>query len=108
MLMKVDVILKGLHPVMRVVLREADRAFQRFAKREAIITSALDGSHSPGSWHYVGLALDFRTNDLQPGQIEQIRLYLVKSLPEYDVVVEGTHIHIEVSNELAQRLGLMP
>ncbi len=108
MLMKVSVILKGLHPVMRVALKEADRAFQRFAGREAIITSALDGEHSPGSWHYVGLAIDFRTNDLLPGVIEQIRLYLVKTLPDYDIVVEGTHIHIEVSNALAQRLGLMP
>lgn len=108
MLMKTSVRLDGLHPVMRVVKRVAETVFLESVSRESIITSALDGEHSPGSFHPVGLALDFRTNDLTPAEIARVVDRLKLELPEFDVVVERTHIHIEPGPDLAKRLGASP
>lgn len=61
-----------------------------------VITSALDGAHMPGSRHYYGLALDFRTRDVPDavlaGVVEELRERLG---PQYDVVREADHLHVE-------------
>lgn len=108
MLMKTDVILEGLHPVMRVVKAAAENAFIQHADREAIITSGLDGAHSPGSFHAVGLALDFRTNDLSRARIDAIVALLTRTLPDFETFFEDDHIHVEPNDTLAKRLGALP
>lgn len=107
MLLRVGVSLEGLHPVMRPVLKYAERAFELYAGREAIITSALDREHSAGSFHYYGMACDFRINDLTAAQIANVVSYLRQKLPDFDVLEFGDHLHIEPSNALAKRLLLM-
>lgn len=78
----------------------ADSVYQENGA-EAVITSGADGKHSRTSKHYPennasGLveALDFRTwNVLHPGRVAlRIR---EKLGPDYDVVLESDHIHIE-------------
>ena len=74
-------------------------AYSVFAQHSTslTITSALDSKHGTGSLHYVGLALDVRTrhipqNGLKKKIADEIRVALG---PQYDVILEKTHIHIE-------------
>jgi hypothetical protein len=65
-------------------------------KLDAVITAGLDGKHSPGSLHYVGLAFDLRTNNIPAADREPVRAEIKDALgDDYDVVIEGDHIHIE-------------
>lgn len=60
-----------------------------------VVTSAQDGVHKESSKHYEGKALDFRIWYVSnPSEVaEMIRLRLGK---HYDVVLESTHIHVEL------------
>ncbi len=61
------------------------------------ITSARDGTHSPNSLHYEGRALDFRTHGLNRSQLLELRAELKEALgPDWDVVIESTHLHLEL------------
>lgn len=66
-----------------------------------VITSAADGTHSEGSLHYDGKALDLRIWHLpDPGSVAE-RLQ-EKLGPDYDVVYgpsHDTHIHVEYDPE---------
>lgn len=66
-----------------------------------VITSAADGKHSEGSLHYPhngsedgGQALDLRVWNLPAPQQTADRLQQ-KLGRDYDVIYEGTHIHVE-------------
>lgn len=67
-----------------------------------VITAITDGKHMDGSLHYEGLAFDRRTWANEQG--EQLpdaekdalaRLFREALGPNWDVVVESTHIHCE-------------
>lgn len=61
-----------------------------------VITSAFDGKHMKGSYHYSGLALDFRTRYLGPEDQKDFAVRLQTRLgKKYDVVLEKLHLHIE-------------
>ena len=67
---------------------------------EAVITSCTEGKHGRGSRHYVGLAFDGRTRNLDDEQKKTLRDMLKECLTdEYDVVLESTHIHVEYDPE---------
>lgn len=69
---------------------------------DCVITSAIDGKHSRGSLHYVGLALDFRTNNMPSGELPRIRDKIAARLGEnFDVVLEKDHLHVELDPKLA-------
>lgn len=60
---------------------------------ELIVTSTFEGNHSAGSLHYGDLAIDFRLPDNNREQIvDKIRKHL---RPDYDVIMEFDHLHIE-------------
>ena len=60
------------------------------------ITSVNDGTHMQGSKHYSNEALDLRTRDFPVEEHKLVRDSLAKILgPEYDVVLEKDHIHLE-------------
>ena len=82
--------LDGLHPSMRIVLRVVAEVW---GSEEAIITSTWDGNHSDGSFHYVCRALDFRPPKNKV--MEKVAKLRSRLGPDYDVVYEGNHIHIE-------------
>lgn len=67
------------------------------AGRYLVITCVTDShEHKPKSLHNVGQAADIRTRDLLPGEAQSIASKMREALgPDYDVVVEGTHIHLE-------------
>ena len=61
-----------------------------------IITSGCEGTHSEGSLHYVGKALDYRTRNIPPGQLDFLVEEAKAALgPQFDVVEESDHLHVE-------------
>ena len=60
-----------------------------------VITSANDGKHGNKTLHHKGLALDLRTWTLKGREQEVAAKIRAKLGPDYDVVVEGDHIHLE-------------
>lgn len=59
-----------------------------------VLTSARDGKHAPGSLHQVGQALDFRNRNW-PDSIGMADSLRAKLGPDFDVVLEKDHLHIE-------------
>lgn len=92
---KEGVVLAGLQLPMRIVLCEAAMIWRQHGQ-ELVITSALDGVHSPGSLHPFGYAVDLRTRYFKPSEAIAIGEELYRALPEgYDVIPYKTHIHVE-------------
>lgn len=90
----------ALRPQMASALPNIDRVHLDTVQREAIITSGTDGRHRVDSLHYVGLAIDLRTHDLDMGRIIALASALKLALgKDFDVVIEGDHIHVEYDPE---------
>ena len=53
------------------------------------VTSIQEGTHSPGSLHYCGMAFDFWG---QGAKISEVKTTLGK---DWDVIDEGNHYHAE-------------
>ena len=93
--LKAGVDVGGLRPEMVPVLLAAFAIYQAEGKR-LVVTSALDGKHSKGSRHYVGLALDLRSREFSAVQKTRVVNQLKAALGEqYDVVKEKSHFHVE-------------
>ena len=86
--------LSGLSLEMIKAVLHAARVWQLHGMSQLTITSANDGTHKPGSKHYDGDAVDLRTWSLPDllGMADQLRQDLG---PDYDVVIEQDHLHIE-------------
>ena len=85
----------GLQMPMRKVLVLANQLWTKNGK-ELVITAALDGTHSAGSFHYYGFALDFRTRYFSKAVARKIAKKLQRLLgDDYVVVVESTHMHVQ-------------
>lgn len=99
MQIKDGVIMAGLDINMRPVLLHAEDIWDRFGE-ELVVTGALDGTHSAGSLHYYGRALDFRTRYFGKEEALAVANTLRDTLDQlypdtYDVIAHGTHIHVE-------------
>jgi len=85
----------GLDIKMRPVLLAAGMIWD-LEGQDLIVTSALDGEHSPGSLHYYGLAIDFAVRAFDDDVKRNITFKLREELGRaYDVINEGDHIHVE-------------
>ena len=94
-MIKAGVRAAGLQPEILLAILEA-REIYRALEVDLVITSLRDGKHMKGSLHYKGLAVDLRTRDLCPINRATATRRLKGALgPEYDVVLESDHIHIE-------------
>lgn len=62
---------------------------------DMVITSAKDGKHHDGSLHYVGRAIDIRIWKIANRAQQVIAEMKAQLGPEYDVVLEEDHIHLE-------------
>lgn len=69
----------------------------------AIMTSCVEGKHSPGSKHYVGCAFDMRANHIAADKAAWLKDELAARLgADFDVILEKTadgkvsHIHVEL------------
>jgi len=91
--------LAGLDPRVRPILILADDIWTVLGQ-ELVVTSGLDGSHSAGSLHYYGLAVDLRTRYFTVAQAKKAAERLKAQLArvdrddgKYTVLLEQTHIH---------------
>lgn len=80
----------SIHPKMWKVPRQVQKVY---GDTEIVITSTWEGTHGESSLHYLKRALDFRNtpNEMQE-KVQRIRRDLG---PDYDVVWEHDHLHIE-------------
>jgi len=61
-----------------------------------VVTSAHDGTHSEGSLHDDGLAVDLRVWGFTEAEAKRTTAEIQRKLGErWDVIYEGDHIHIE-------------
>ena len=87
--------IKGLHPIFRGVLPYLERVCTQY-EVDLVITCGLDGTHSAGSLHYYGRAIDIRIRDLTITQQENFFYEIQRELDLFfDVLLHKTHIHIE-------------
>lgn len=101
---KPGVSLLGLHPQIVVAILSAMPIWERYGASDLTITSCTEGQHSRGSRHYIGYAVDLRTNTLpggtQGGAAASCAQDLKTALThEFDVVHEASHIHVEYDPE---------
>ena len=103
---KVGVTFSSITPQALRVFAAADQIWTHLTGEVAVITSAEDGRHSPTSLHYQSaawdlriwpfLALDSAENGLSSSSTREAASLLRVFLgPDFDVVVEKTHIHVE-------------
>lgn len=95
MKIKEGVIMAGLQKEMRPALIAAESIWKGLGQ-ELVVTAALDGTHSAGSLHYYGLALDFRTRYFDQYEERTAANRLADSLgDDFDVITHDSHIHCE-------------
>jgi len=93
---KDGVYIATLSPQMAIAAGIIDEIYALHGFEECWITSGDDGVHSLGSKHYIGNALDFRTRDIPEDLRANVAADAGRILGEnYDVVLEGTHLHVE-------------
>jgi len=90
---------KGVNPIgirneLMIALIVADRIWIAYKSR-LVITSLNDGKHSKTSLHYSGQAADFRIWAIDSHQLADELSKALGNNPDYDVVVEKDHIHLE-------------
>lgn len=103
MLLKLGVDITRLKRQIRRALPKIEAAYTQISGEEAIISSTYEGSHSPGSLHYANLAVDTRKAKKNNQKlISDLKLNLG---PDYDVVEEKTHNHIEHDPKNLKRWG---
>lgn len=84
--------IEGLDPVLKAALVEMEYIYAKF-HTELVVTSGKDGTHGKNSLHYEGKAVDLRTWNVLDALVKQLKAHLG---PNYDVVLEKDHIHIEL------------
>lgn len=91
---------QSLRPEIVLALIAINDAYREIGC-DCVLRYGIDGEHSVGSEHYVGLAVDIRTHNVPPEQRENlIKRIRVALGPDYDVLWEarGTpneHLHVE-------------
>lgn len=94
--LKPGVRIHGMRPEINFAMTAIDGFMRDHGHPLTTITSVIDGTHSPGSLHYVGAAFDIRTRDLPHDKLEQYRIAIKELIGmDFDVVIEPDHIHVE-------------
>jgi hypothetical protein len=92
MLIKAGVDISRLKPPIRKKLSKVHALYEALGEH-MIITCAYDGNHLAGSFHYAHLAIDL-AYPLKMSNSFRDDLKAVFG-PDYDIVFEQNHIHIE-------------
>jgi hypothetical protein len=92
MLIKAGVDISRLKPPIRKKLSQV-YAMYKVLGEHMIITCTYDGNHSAGSLHYADLGIDL-AYPLKMSEEFKDALEIVFG-PDYDIVYEQSHIHIE-------------
>lgn len=92
----------GIRPELLLALMVADQVWRNHGQ-ELVVTSLNDSRHSRTSLHYAGAAADLRTHYFTDKIKALVAAELREALgqnPDYDVVLESDHIHIEFQPKL--------
>jgi hypothetical protein len=96
-----NVSLKGLGAPIVVGLMMLSHIAENLEVAELVITSATDGTHSTGSLHKKGAALDIRSKNLSPDQKKALlRAFKAGAEKQFDFILEdqglsNEHFHLE-------------
>lgn len=88
----------GVQPrLVHLLVAVANVAQRTTSVSEVVITSGIDGVHSPNSLHYALRAIDIRSyNFPNAAALGDFAQELKAELgPSYDIVIEADHIHVE-------------
>ena len=86
----------GLANPIKSIENNVDTVFNNIKGRDSVVTYTTNGRHMKLSRHYSGNAIDLRTRDMTLRQVNKAQKMLRKNLgPQYDIVIERTHIHLE-------------
>lgn len=93
---KEGVVFKELNGQLFHLCATSESVFKRYGVIPTI-TSANDGKHMVGSYHYKNLAWDLRIWGLPDPQQVAAELSALLNIKDccYDVILEGDHIHVE-------------
>ncbi len=95
MRLKGGVRITGIRPELMVGMMAAQKVYDGLGY-DLVVTSAVDGKHSPTSLHYSGCAIDLRTRHMAVNVAIQARDKIAAALPDdFDVILEPSHIHLE-------------
>lgn len=103
MYVKAGVNLAALTPRMALVLMVAERVFLMHGHEPTLTENSSDGApHREHSRHFIGDAVDLRTNDINPTTAASIAASMQERLgSDFDVVNENPddpvncHLHVE-------------
>ena len=102
--LKSDVRITGMRPEILLAAVAAMRVYET-AGHDFMITACVDGKHMTGSLHYAGAAIDVRTRDIAPAEVQKLIAQIKACLGcDFDVLLEVDHIHIEFQPK--QALGV--
>jgi hypothetical protein len=95
LLLKPGVRVAGLRPEILLAVVAAECVCAEMGV-DCVVMACVDGVHKAGSLHYCGLAVDLRSRDFRPGDLDKAIARLRQCLgADYDVVLENDHVHVE-------------
>jgi hypothetical protein len=93
--LKPGVRITGMRPEILLAALAAMEAY-RAAGHDLMVTACVDGKHMTGSLHYAGAAIDLRTRDVAPADVQKLITQIKTCLgDDFDVLLEVDHLHIE-------------
>ena len=93
--LKPGVRITGMRPEILLAAVAAMEAY-RAAGHDLMVTACVDGKHMAGSLHYAGAAIDLRTRDVVPADVQKLITQIKTCLgDDFDVLLEVDHLHIE-------------
>lgn len=87
----------GIKTELSIALQVCDTVYKE-NNSSMVVTSINDSKHSSASLHYNGCAADLRIWDFTSAQASAVVQEIKNALgnnPDYDVILESDHIHIE-------------
>ena len=95
LLLKQGARVAGLRPEILLAVVVAERVCAEIGV-DCVVTACVDGVHKAGSLHYCGLAVDLRSRDFRPGDLDKAIARIKQCLgADYDAVLEKDHLHLE-------------
>jgi len=95
---KGNVSLVSLRPEAALALPVFESLYWGFGL-DCVVTSTNDGKHKANSLHYKDLAFDLRSRTLTKSQIDYVVAKAKSALPDFDIIFEGDHIHVEYDHD---------